>query len=113
MKVVFLALALAFVANGALIKKGYIPTEFQPLSQELIDFVNMNAHSTWKAGRNFEDVSVQYVKGLCGVIEDPNGPRLKGIFQFQFIHLSVVNTAYQHLACQVVISCNVNCTSKE
>eukprot|EP00112_Aurelia_sp_Birch-Aquarium-sp1_P003693 Seg1415.13 transcript_id=Seg1415.13/GoldUCD/mRNA.D3Y31 product="Cathepsin B" protein_id=Seg1415.13/GoldUCD/D3Y31 len=77
MKVVFLALAFAFTANGALIKKGYIPTEFQPLSQELIDFVNMNAHSTWKAGRNFEDVSVQYVKGLCGVIEDPNGPKLE------------------------------------
>jgi len=71
-----LLLACAVVAHGALIKKGYIPTEFQPLSQEVIDFVNSQKDSTWKAGRNFEGVSVHYLKGLMGVIEDPNGPRL-------------------------------------
>ena len=75
----FIALvALAIAANGALIKKGYIPIEFQPLSQELIDFINMRKESTWKAGRNFEGVSIHDLKGLMGVIEDPNGPRLKG-----------------------------------
>ena len=80
MKVLIALLAIALVANGALIKKGYIPTEFQPLSQELIDFVNSRQDSTWKAGRNFEGVSVHYLKGLMGVIEDPNGPRLEGIY---------------------------------
>ena len=81
-KFVFL-LAFALFANGALIKKGYIPTEFQPLSQEIIDFVNTLPHSTWKAGHNFEGISVQYLKGLMGVIEDPNGPRLKGKRNFR------------------------------
>ena len=79
MKMLLCLLVFALAANGALIKKGYIPTEFQPLSQELIDFVNSRKESTWKAGRNFEGVSVNYVKGLMGVIEDPNGPRLQGM----------------------------------
>ena len=82
LKMLVLLLACALVAHGAMIKKGYIPTEFQPLSQEVIDFVNSQKDSTWKAGRNFEGVSVHYLKGLMGVIEDPNGPRLTGIQSF-------------------------------
>ena len=78
MKTIFGILALAFVASASFVKKDYIPTEFQPLSQELIDFVNGLEGSTWKAGRSFEGVSVNYLKGLMGVIPDPNGPRLKG-----------------------------------
>lgn len=76
MKELFGVLLLILAASAGQIKKGYIPTEFQPLSQELIDFVN-GIKTTWKAGRNFEGVSVHYLKGLMGVLEDPNGHRLE------------------------------------
>lgn len=67
---------LALTVSAGRINKAHIPTEHQPLSQEIIDFVNMR-QTTWKAGRNFEGVSVNYLKGLMGVIEDPNGHRLE------------------------------------
>ncbi len=81
MKVFFGILLIALAATAGRIKKGYIPTEFQPLTQEMIDFVN-GIRTTWKAGRSFEGVDVHYVKGLLGVIEDPNGHRLEGITNY-------------------------------
>lgn len=43
------------------------------LSLEMIDLIN-RANTTWKAGQNFHNVDVRYVKGLCGALLD--GPRL-------------------------------------
>ena len=58
----------------------HIPTHYLPLSQEIIDYVN-SIKTTWKAApsRRFEGKSIQYLKGLCGVIEDPNNEKLPGI----------------------------------
>lgn len=41
----------------------------KPMSQEMIDYINTEAHTTWKAGVNFEGVSVEHVKQLCGVVK--------------------------------------------
>ncbi|CAL8316073.1 unnamed protein product [Merluccius merluccius] len=43
------------------------------LSPEMIDAVN-KANTTWKAGQNFHNVDLSYVRGLCGTLL--NGPRL-------------------------------------
>lgn len=51
----------------------------QPLSQELNDYINLKANTTWKAGHNFEGVPVGHIKKLCGVLEDPNGFKLPPI----------------------------------
>lgn len=47
----------------------------KPLSQDMIDYINNDAQTTWKAGVNFEGVSLEHVKRLCGVMKDPNGYR--------------------------------------
>ena len=57
---------------------GYIPVHFQPLSKDIIDYIN-SIDTTWKAGRNLEGVTTQYLKGLLGVAEDPNGFQLPGL----------------------------------
>lgn len=41
----------------------------KPMSQEMIDFINNEAQTTWKAGVNFENVSLEHVKRLCGVVK--------------------------------------------
>lgn len=68
----FLALVAALTEA-----KPHIPTHHLPLSKEIIDYVN-SLHTTWKAApsRRFEGKSIEYVKGLCGVLEDPNGEKL-------------------------------------
>merc|ERR1711976_862480 len=48
-----------------------------PLSDDIINYVNNNANTTWKAGKTFQGWSISYVKGLCGVIRNPNGDKLK------------------------------------
>ena len=73
-------LKLAFVAVVLAVSwahPGHIPVHFQPLSKEIIDYIN-SIDTTWKAGRNLEGATTQYLKGLLGVIEDPNGFRLPG-----------------------------------
>lgn len=75
MKVLFGILCFALAVSARGINKQYIPTDFQPLSQEIIDFVNTRG-TTWKAGKNFEGVSVDYVKGLLGALENPKGHTL-------------------------------------
>ncbi|KAG6448409.1 hypothetical protein O3G_MSEX005490, partial [Manduca sexta] len=43
-----------------------------PFSDEFIDLIN-SKQSTWRAGRNFrKDTSLKHIKGLLGVIKDPN-----------------------------------------
>ncbi|OWK01095.1 CTSB [Cervus elaphus hippelaphus] len=46
---------------------------FPPLSDELVNFVNKQ-NTTWKAGHNFYNVDLSYVKKLCGTIL--GGPKL-------------------------------------
>ncbi|KAJ3606993.1 hypothetical protein NHX12_026508 [Muraenolepis orangiensis] len=43
------------------------------LSPQMIDVIN-KSNTTWKAGQNFQNVDMSYVKGLCGTLL--NGPRL-------------------------------------
>uniref|UniRef100_A0A3Q1CJG0 Cathepsin B n=1 Tax=Amphiprion ocellaris TaxID=80972 RepID=A0A3Q1CJG0_AMPOC len=42
------------------------------LSSEMVDFIN-KANTTWTAGKNFQNVDISYVKGLCGTFL--NGPK--------------------------------------
>lgn len=69
----FLALALSLTEG-----KRYIPTHHLPLSKDIIEYVN-KLHTSWKAAPSphFEGKSIHYVKGLCGVLENPNGKLLK------------------------------------
>ncbi|KAL6087858.1 hypothetical protein STEG23_032853 [Scotinomys teguina] len=46
---------------------------FHPLSDDLINYINKQ-NTTWKAGRNFHNVDVSYLKRLCGTIL--GGPKL-------------------------------------
>ncbi|OBS82870.1 hypothetical protein A6R68_23128 [Neotoma lepida] len=46
---------------------------FHPLSDDLINYINKQ-NTTWKAGRNFYNVDVSYLKRLCGTIL--GGPKL-------------------------------------
>ncbi|TKC35595.1 hypothetical protein EI555_012460 [Monodon monoceros] len=46
---------------------------FPPLSDELVNFVNKQ-NTTWKAGHNFYNVDLSYVKKLCGTFL--GGPKL-------------------------------------
>lgn len=48
---------------------------FWALSDEMINYVN-KLNTTWKAGKNFENLSIGHVKRLCGVLEDPRGYKL-------------------------------------
>ncbi|EDV23587.1 Cathepsin B [Trichoplax sp. H2] len=62
---IVITLFAVFSAQGA-----YFPNH-QPLSQDLIDYVNL-VSTSWKAGTNFAGLPVSYVKYLCGALEDPN-----------------------------------------
>ncbi|KAL1422085.1 hypothetical protein MTO96_003892 [Rhipicephalus appendiculatus] len=53
-----------------------VPSSVEPLSEEMINFIN-SINTTWKAGRNFdENVPLSYVKGLMGVRPDSNKHKL-------------------------------------
>ncbi|KAK2181487.1 hypothetical protein NP493_396g02012 [Ridgeia piscesae] len=51
----------------------------EALSQEMVDYINFEAKTTWKAGHNFKGVPVSHIKRLCGVLKDPKGPTLEPI----------------------------------
>lgn len=65
MKVLFFLCALWAVGSCRFI----LPKGIDPLSQKMIDYINY-LNTTWKAGRNFEGVSLQYIKKLMGVHPD-------------------------------------------
>lgn len=69
-----LAVLLAVGAASAL---KYFPNH-QPLSDELIAYINEEARTTWTAGKNFEGrgVTTTTLKRMCGVIPEPNGYKL-------------------------------------
>ncbi|KAK2503891.1 hypothetical protein MC885_020929 [Smutsia gigantea] len=47
--------------------------DFQTLSDELVNYVNKR-NTTWKAGHNFRNVDLSYLKRLCGTVL--GGPKL-------------------------------------
>lgn len=55
----------------------YFPNHL-PLSDELVNYINNEAQTTWKAGKNFEGrgMSVAGLKRMCGVIPEPNNMKL-------------------------------------
>lgn len=65
-------LTLLLLLGLASVAAGKIYPLHQPLSEDIIKYINQNAKTTWKAGHNFKGMPIQYVKRLCGVIEDPN-----------------------------------------
>jgi cathepsin B len=73
MKVLSVLFCLIVVAWGK-----YYPYH-QPLSQELVNYINLKANTTWKAGTDFHGVSISHIKKLCGVLKDPNGFKLKAV----------------------------------
>ncbi|KAI0207678.1 Cathepsin B [Lamellibrachia satsuma] len=64
MRTILILLSLA-LAQTALASQGMFGPE--PMSQDMADYINNHAKTTWKAGSNFEGVPLRYVRGLCGV----------------------------------------------
>uniref|UniRef100_A0A7N5JYS5 Cathepsin B-like n=1 Tax=Ailuropoda melanoleuca TaxID=9646 RepID=A0A7N5JYS5_AILME len=52
---------------------------FPPLSPELVNYIN-KLNTTWKAGHNFRNADMNYVKTLCGTFL--HGPKLPERFEF-------------------------------
>ncbi|XP_025022905.1 cathepsin B isoform X2 [Python bivittatus] len=52
---------------------------FPPLSHDLVNYIN-KLNTTWKAGHNFRDADMSYVKTLCGTFL--HGPKLPERFEF-------------------------------
>lgn len=42
---------------------------FEPLSQDMINYINTLPNNTWKAGPNFRGVPMEHIKGLCGSLK--------------------------------------------
>jgi len=55
-----------------------VHSSVHPLSQKMIDSINL-MNTTWKAGHNFGELSLEYVKGLLGVHPDNHMYRLPEI----------------------------------
>ncbi|XP_074656001.1 cathepsin B-like isoform X1 [Tubulanus polymorphus] len=74
MNVVILLSIVVALASSTPLK--FVPGHL-PESDELINYVNNIAKTTWKAGKNFKPgVTVQELKRLCGVLPDPVKNRL-------------------------------------
>uniref|UniRef100_A0A7N5P4Y3 Cathepsin B n=2 Tax=Amniota TaxID=32524 RepID=A0A7N5P4Y3_AILME len=52
---------------------------FPPLSPDLVNYIN-KLNTTWKAGHNFANADMSYVKTLCGTFL--HGPKLPERFEF-------------------------------
>lgn len=70
---IFAALLVVGVANAL----KYFPNH-EPLSDQLINFINDEIETTWTAGKNFEThgMTTAGLKRMCGVIKDPNNYKL-------------------------------------
>jgi len=77
MKNLFVAVLLAVCVATSMQAtiKATIPAEVDPLSQKMVDYINY-LNSTWKAARNFDGVSLRYLKGLMGVHKNNKRYRL-------------------------------------
>jgi cathepsin B len=51
-----------------------VPT-FQPMSADMIDYINNQADTTWKAGENFKGVPLSTIKKMCGAFKTPSYSR--------------------------------------
>ncbi|KAH6939150.1 hypothetical protein HPB50_016122 [Hyalomma asiaticum] len=70
----FLVVCALFVAAAH--GRSTVPASVEPLSDDMIRFIN-DLNTTWKAGRNFdENVPLSYIKGLMGVHPDSKNYRL-------------------------------------
>jgi len=66
-----------FCLLGAATALKWFPNHL-PLSDELINYVNKEVQTTWKAGENFKNhgMTVSGLKRMCGVIPEPNNFKL-------------------------------------
>ncbi|XP_061056751.1 cathepsin B isoform X2 [Eubalaena glacialis] len=64
---------LATLSCLVVLTSAWSNVHFPPLSDELVNFVNKQ-NTTWKAGHNFYNVDLSYVKKLCGTFL--GGPKL-------------------------------------
>lgn len=69
---------LLLCAAVALASAGYHP-HHQPLSEEMIRYVNKYANTTWTAGPAMPRVPISMLKRMMGVLEDPRGNELPTI----------------------------------
>lgn len=74
---IIMKVILAFLLAAAVSGAKYYP-DFPPLSDEIEEFINIEAGTTWKAGKNFKDrgMTVAGLKRMCGVIKEPNNLKL-------------------------------------
>lgn len=70
-------LVLAFLLVAAVSGVKYYP-DFHPLSDEIENYINLEASTTWRAGKNFKDrgMTIAGLKRICGVMKEPNGFKL-------------------------------------
>jgi len=75
-----LLIALAVGAQLSDAMHSHLQYQFEPLSDEMIYYVNHVAKTTWKAGKNdFGGRKLEDIKRLMGVKKDPSGFKLKSI----------------------------------
>ena len=67
-----LAAVLVTLLVGAASASKYFPNH-QPLSDELVNYINYEIQTTWKAGKNFQahGMTTAGLKRMCGVLSDP------------------------------------------
>jgi len=82
MKVVSILAIFVTLVVGSLSesRRMMVPKTVDPLSQKMIDYINF-MNTTWKAGHNFDGVSLKHVKSLLGVHPDAHNYRLPEIFR--------------------------------
>lgn len=72
---IFAILMLVLAVESA---KIMIPTGVHPLSHKMVEYINY-INTTWKAGQNFDGVSLKYIRGLMGVHKDNHKYQLPSI----------------------------------
>lgn len=78
MKKALLLCLVVYLTWSSVVNGGKLPLyEPEPLSDELVWFINNKANTTWKAAANFKGASIQYIKSLCGVTIDFNYRKLE------------------------------------
>jgi len=70
----FLVILALFTVGSAF----HFPKEIHPTSQIMIDYINY-LNTTWTAGKNFDRVSLKFLRGMMGVHKDNHRYRLPPI----------------------------------
>lgn len=71
-------LVLFYLALQCVVSK-YIPM-FEPLSEEMVQYINHKADTTWKAKHSERFKTVSDIRRMLGTIPDPNGYSLPKMF---------------------------------